>query len=560
MNKTPLQNETYARSNYGVNFRVADFTKELKITILLDIDVSLDNETQKIVPLEFWHLKKIGNQDVLDFGTDIDLKRPIARLPEYEGHCNLTCSLNPSNIYPFDEYSLNLTLYPFEENFNITKIFSQTPNFELDSKLNSLWALSVKRLWVEARPDIIGDNRSMLLLTLVIGRQSYTSVTLVLPIYLALVLLYLTTFISTNDRNWLSNRISVYISMFVFGFVYEGFITSNAPQTIGITIAEMSIYFVALDTILLFFILILKHYQSRPRKGFSVILSDLGIVAIVNFFFAQFVFANFIYTIVIVGTPCVILILRRILEFRRLDDIDYLFDYTSTAILEGLYNNTLEGINQLINVVKNRIKPNKRQKESPEKIKGIIEFLSDIFIDNVSKAHIRKGVLEGYEEIFFKGIESSSDVTYLVTTQTRLISLQITNRSNILALRELLHFCYRLLCGLLDEGNNQDKNLTVKEREARKNAMKKIIDDAGMTFRSVSKDIIREGILPLFTLNINYIGGLLIKITEKLESKEDQLNDLLDLLKLFSNKSEKSNDPDFITTIHEQIDIVQKNY
>lgn len=252
-----------------VSLTVTKFdTKELKVTIFLDMDIYF-----KEVQYFDWFLMYLVNtdQDILLEVSHIILNRSQFDDRKYQGTGELTFELKPSSMYPFDEYDLTVILYD-HESFNETKIHSPFITFNLEDQLRSSWVEKDKFLNMTDGRKFLGDSRGLIYFSMIITRRPHIIVGLLSPIYLSLIILYLTTFLGTNRRDWLSNRITVYVSLFVFMFTYQSVIQSNAPLRMGISPAELLIYLVAINTVVLFLMSILKSYSWGKR---SVLFPDV---------------------------------------------------------------------------------------------------------------------------------------------------------------------------------------------------------------------------------------------------------------------------------------------
>jgi len=233
-------------------------TRELKLTVLLDMRIYF-KESQDFDWL-LMHLVHI-DKDIFREVSYINLTRDRFDDKKYEGTGELVFELPPSNMYPFDEYNITIILYN-HESFNRTQIYNPYITFDLENQLQSYWIEKEKLLDITSNTTLLPDGRDFVYFSIVISRQTRIVLGLLSPIFLSLVILYLAAFLDMNRRDWLSNRIKVYVSLFVFMFTYQSVIQSNAPLRMSISPAEVLIYLVALNTVILFFISVLKSYSG----------------------------------------------------------------------------------------------------------------------------------------------------------------------------------------------------------------------------------------------------------------------------------------------------------
>jgi hypothetical protein len=517
-------------------------TKELKATVFLDMGIYF-----KEVPYSDWFLMYLvhTDQDILLEVSQITLNRSQFDDREYQGAGELIFELKPSSMYPFDEYDLTIILYD-HESFNETKIASPFITFNLEDELRSSWIEKDKFLNMTDGKKFLGDSRSLVYFSMIISRPPHIIVGLLSPIYLSLIILYLTTFLGTNRRDWLSNRITVYVSLFVFMFTYQSVIQSNAPLRMGISPAELLIYLVATNTVVLFLMSILTSYPwgkgsilfSNVKSQFwsnflTLDIIGLLIIFIVNTTIFYVTLGNWILqasilsilVVLVSVTPLIASLIETKLRARQFEDIDFLLNYVTIAISEGLVDNTIQGIKYLTNIAGRRIPS--YEKEMTE-LDRVFAFLSDLLIANVNTTYIRDTVLKSYKAIFVIGAERKSVVTYTITAQLRMLSEQITRRENALASRRILLSAYELF-----------------ETSLNKKYETPTIEDASITYQVISRDVIRQNIFSLFSYNTLLIGLLLLK-TVKREELERTSIELLDLMEEYVVISAEFGDPAII--------------
>jgi len=517
-------------------------TKELKATVFLDMGIYF-----KEVPYSDWFLMYLvhTDQDILLEVSQITLNRSQFDDREYQGAGELIFELKPSSMYPFDEYDLTIILYD-HESFNETKIASPFITFNLEDELRSSWIEKDKFLNMTDGKKFLGDSRGLVYFSMIISRPPHIIVGLLSPIYLSLIILYLTTFLGTNRRDWLSNRITVYVSLFVFMFTYQSVIQSNAPLRMGISPAELLIYLVATNTVVLFLMSILTSYPwgkgsilfSNVKSQFwsnflTLDIIGLLIIFIVNTTIFYVTLGNWILqapilsilVVLVSVTPLIASLIETKLRARQFEDIDFLFNYVTIAISEGLVDNTIQGIKYLTNIAGRRIPS--YEKEMTE-LDRVFAFLSDLLIANVNTTYIRDTVLKSYKEIFVTGAERKSVVTYTITAQLRMLSEQITRRENALASRRILLSAH----GLFETSLNKKYETPT-------------IEDASITYQVISRDVIRQNIFSLFSYNTLLIGLLLLK-TAKREELERMSLELLNLMEEYVVISAEFGDPAII--------------
>jgi len=532
-------------------------TKELKVTVFLDMDIYF--KEKQSFNWFLMYLVHVDQDNLLEASTII-LNRSQFDDKEYKGTGELTFELKPSSMYPFDEYDLTIILYD-HESFNKTKIHTPFEAFNLEEQLRSSWVEKDKFLNITDGKKILGDNRDLIYFSMSIARRPHIIVGLLSPIYLSLIILYLTIFLGTNRRDWLSNRITVYVSLFVFMFTYQSIIQLNAPLRMDISPAELLIYLVAINTVVLFLLSILKSYSLG--RG-SILFSDVkgqfwrnfltldiigllivSIITMAIFYLSlgmrilQVPILSIVFVLVSV-TPILAGFIETKLRAKQFEDITFLFNYVTIAVSEGLVNNTIQGIKYLINIIERQISS---YEEKMAEFDSVFSFLNDLLIANVNTTYIRDTILKGYKDIFIMGAKKESAITYTVTAQLRMLSEQITRRENTLASRRLLVSAHDLFSTSITE------NYPIS-----------IIRETSVTYQIISRDIIKEKIFPLFSFNTLLIGPLLSKTVER-EELEDIFLELLDLLEEYVMECAKSGDNALIQAVNSytqgQLDMIR---
>lgn len=462
--------------------------------------------------------------------TDVNLTREIGSTREYRGTADLTFELKPDALYPFDTYNITVILYD-DTSFNRSKVEEPVIEFDLRDQLKPFWNMNDITSKITTDGTLLSDDRELVYFSTIINRQSPASFWLLFPVYLSLTVLCLTVFLGTNRKDWLSNRITVYVSLFVFVFTYESVILSSAPLRTGISPIELLIYLIAVDTVLLLLTSVLTDYFAgraiflKQKQGgtYSRVssISGMATLCLVSFadlliFFLSFgielfqtsllasVFAPLLLIPVLIGS--VTLYLQR----KQSRDAEYLFDYVTTAASEGLVSNTKKGINYLAGIMKKKI-PN--YKDEIKSIDSIMSFLSDLLIANANRTYVRETILAVYKDLFLTGVEKKSDITYTITSHLRLLSEQLVRKENALASRGLLFASHDLLDRIVDKKHNAP-----------------VLVDASVTYTVVSSNVLKEKLFSLISLNTELMGTLIYKTSkkEKLESVTLRLLSLLD--------------------------------
>jgi hypothetical protein len=267
-----------------------------------------------------------------------------------------------------------------------------------------------------------------------------------------------------------------------------------------VTPAELLIYLVAADTVILFLFSILRSLFSNETAD----LLGLSIVGLTNLLVFMLSFSgagtSTIATTFGIGLlffPISIGVAFELVHARRFKDIDYLVDYVTTAVSEGLVTNARKGINYLVKIVEEAIPSYEKEMSNADRI---LSFLSDTLIVNMNSTYIRDLILRCYENLFEIGAQKQSVITYTITTQFRMLSEQIVKKETTLAARSLLVYISKLFLLSLKKGFTPA-----------------IIDDSCTTYVVVSKDILRERVNTLITWNTLLLGSLLVESTKKLE-------------------------------------------
>ena len=500
-------------------------TRELSVSVHIEIHLYF-KEDQNFNWFTM-HLVHIQNNDLREI-TNINLTTDMSHQRNYDGTGELVFQLDPSRLYPFDEYNLTLILYN-DESFNQTRIEMPYIEANLETSLQSNWIVKNNTSLITSDRNLLPDGREFVCFELIICRQPYVMVWSIAPTLLSLAILYLATFLDPNRRDWLSNRITIYMSLFVFVFTFQAVVLSNIPLRIGVSPAELLIYLVAVDTVILFLFSILRSLfsnetlfvldlenSSLPHIPVTIELAGLSIVGLVDAFVFMISFSGEGTSTLAAafGTglllfPISIGVIFELVRARRFKNIDYLVDYVTTAVSEGLATNVRRGINHLVKIVEEAIPS--YEKEMPDADR-ILSFLSDILIVNMNSTHIRELILRSYESLFELGAQKSSIITYTITTQFRMLSEQITKKETALAARGLLTHVDNLVLLSL-----------------RKGFAPAIVDDSCTAYVVVSKDILREKVTMLVTWNTLLLGSLLLDSTKRMEIENVSLR-LLNLL------------------------------
>lgn len=166
------------------------------------------------------------------------------------------------------------------------------------------------------------------------------------------------------------------------------------------------------------------------------------------------------------------------------------------------------------------------------KLDSVFSFLSDLLIANVNTTYIRDTILKCYKEIFVMGAEKTSAITYTITAQFRMLSEQLIRRENALASRSLLVSAHDLF-----------------QTSLKKEYQASIIEDASITYRVISRDIMKGKVFSLFSFNTLLIGPLLSQTIKK-EELEHMFLGLLDLLEEYVTECVKSDDTALIRAVN----------
>lgn len=494
-------------------------TRDLSVSVYIEIDLYF-KEDQNFNWI-MMHLVHVQNNDFREI-THINMTTDMSHPRNYYGTGELVFRVEPSRLYPFDEYNLTLILYD-DESFNQTRINIPYIKENLDTSLQSSWVVKNSTLLIISDRNLFQDGREFVCFKLIIGRQPYVMVWSIVPTLLSLAILYLSTSLDPNRRDWLSNRITVYISLFVFVFAFQAVVFSNLPLRVGVSPAELLIYLVAVDTVILFLFSILRTLLSNETlfplylensSSFhipvTIELLGLSIVGFTNFFVFMLSFYGAgtstivaAFGIGLLFFPISIGCVFELIRARRFKDIDYLVDYVTTAVSEGLVTNARKGINYLVEIVEEAIPSYEKEMSDTDKI---LSFLSDILIANVNFTSIRELILRSYERLFELGAQKSSAITYTITTQFRMLSEQITKKETVLAARDLLLHVSKLVLLSLKKGFTTG-----------------IVDDSCNTYIMVSKHVLTEKITALFTMNMLIMGSLLFESAKKKENENVSL-------------------------------------
>lgn len=520
--------------------------KALKADVFLEVNLYF--KTGQSFNWFLMNLAHVSNNR-LEEVTNVNLTRDVFDLDSrhYQGTVELSFELNPSNMYPLDEYNMTLILYD-QSYFNHTMIEKPYLAFDLSDQLRLLW--NEKN---EVPPDItaikelLPDGQDVVYFSLVIDRQPQILFSLLAPVFLSFLILFLTIFLDTNRRDWLSIRTTVYVSLFIFTFTFQNIILANAPLRVGISPVELILYLMAIDTVVLFLMSVTKSSFGQSPKGSNVkshLKKNFLKLDIIGLFVVSLVSAaTFYYSIgmkvfqipllsavffFLLVTPLLVAALITRLEVKRSTDLIYLSDYVGSAISEHLVTNSIQGINYLINLAKNSI-PN--YAKDPSKFDTVLAFLDSTLIANVNQTQIRDAVLRGYEDLFITGAEGSSIVPFIVTAHHRTLSMQVVKRENAFASIALLHSLYRLFMTSLEKFKIS------------------MINDANTTYCAVSADIIIERITTLYVSSTMFAGAILYETTER-EELDDISLQLLDLLERFLTKSIETDEPELISMVH----------
>jgi len=471
-------------------------TRELSISV--HVEMHLYFKEDQNFNWFMMRLVHIQNDDLREI-ANINLTTDVSHPRSYDGTGELTFQVDPSRLYPFDEYNLTLILYN-DESFNQTRIEMPYIEAKLETSLQSNWIVKDSISIITSDRNLLPDGREFVYFRLTISRQLHVIVWSILPTLLSLVILCLATSLDPNRRDWLSNRITIYMSLFVFVFAFQAVILSSIPLRVGVTPAELLIYLVAADTVILFLFSILRSLFSNETAD----LLGLSIVGLTNLLVFMLSFSgagtSTIATTFGIGLlffPISIGVAFELVHARRFKDIDYLVDYVTTAVSEGLVTNARKGINYLVKIVEEAIPSYEKEMSNADRI---LSFLSDTLIVNMNSTYIRDLILRCYENLFEIGAQKQSVITYTITTQFRMLSEQIVKKETTLAARSLLVYISKLFLLSLKKGFTPA-----------------IIDDSCTTYVVVSKDILRERVNTLITWNTLLLGSLLVESTKKLE-------------------------------------------
>jgi len=473
------------------------------------------------------HLVHVQNNDLREI-ANINLTTDASHQRNYDGTGELTFQADPSRLYPFDEYNLTLVLYN-DESFNQSRIEMPYIEANLETSLQSNWIVKNSTSIITSDTNLLPDGREFVYFRLAIGRQPYVIVWLIAPTLLSFTILYLAAFLDSNRRDWLSNRITIYMSLFVFVFTFQAVVLSSIPLRVGVSPAELLIYLVAVDTVILFLFSILRSLFSNETLllldlesisslhiPVTVELLGLSIVGLTNLLVFMLSFSGAgtstitaAFGIGLLFFPISIGAIFELVRARRFKDIDCLIDYVTTAVSEGLVTNVRKGIDYLVKIVEEAIPSYEKEMSNTDRI---LSFLSDTLTVNMNSTHIRELILRSYENLFEIGAQKQSAITYTITTQFRMLSEQIAKKETVLAARGLLAHVDNLVLLSL-----------------RKGFAPAIIDDSCTAYVVVSKDILSEKVSTLVTWNTLLLGSLLVESTKKPEIENVSLR-LLSLL------------------------------
>lgn len=518
-------------------------TKELKVTVSLDININFKEEQGDWLLMQLVHVDQNGLQDA----SYINLTMNTVDPKNYQGTGELVFELTPVNTYPFDEYNMTVILYD-GDSFNRTKIEKPALEVDLNDQMQSVWTVANRAADFTTVKNLLPDNREVVYFSLVIQRQVHVLAWILLPIFLSLSILYLSTLLDTNRRDWLSNRITIYVSLFVFVFTFQNVILSDAPLRIGVSPGELLIYLVAINTVVLFLASILKSYSASEEpllilnekdhfweSYLTIEMLGLFVVVVVDLAVFSASFARERMPAPLIAIPVILVLLPILigtaitnLRAKRFKNIDYLLNYVTIAISEGLVTNIKRGIRYLINKIEEAIPSYDEEMSEPD---SILTFLSDILIANVNTTYVRDTILRGYANIFEVGVKKSSVITYTVSAQLRMLSEQITRRENSLASRKLLFTAHELF-----------------DRSLEKKYSRSIIEDASITYHVISKDILKEKLSTIISLNTILMGTPLLRTIERAELEHMSLR-LLDLLEEYVAECIKIDDPTLIRAV-----------
>jgi hypothetical protein len=492
-------------------------------------------------------LVHIQNNDLREI-ANINLTTDVSHPRRYDGTGELTFQVDPSRLYPFDEYNLTLILYN-DESFNQTRIEMPYIEANLETSLQSNWIVKDSISIITSDRTLLPDGREFVYFRLTISRQPYVIVWSIAPTLLSFAILYLATFLDPNRRDWLSNRITIYMSLFVFVFTFQAVVLSSIPLRVGVSPAELLIYLVAVDTVILFlfsilrslfsnetlFLLDLESSSSSLHISVTVDLLGLSIVGLTNLLVFMLSFSGAgtftiaaAFGIGLLFFPISIGVIFELVRARRFKDIDYLVDYVTTAVSEGLVTNVRKGINYLVKIVEEAIPSYEKDEKEMSNADRILSFLSDTLIVNMNSTYIRDLILRSYEKLFEIGAQKQIAITYTITTQFRMLSEQIAKKETTLAARSLLAHISNLFLLSLKKGFTPA-----------------IIDDLCTTYVVVSKDILRERVNTLITWNTLLLGSLLVESTKKPEIENVSLR-LLSLLDEYVEEAKGTGDKSLV--------------
>lgn len=140
--------------------------------------------------------------------------------------------LGNSNEYPFDSYFLNLTYTLPIAGVKLERLTVQTYNQDLKAS----WKISEEVKVVSSISEDDGVPQSIINMVIRFERQPWTILPIVLPLLMSLLVLGSTPLIE-SQKGELSNRLTVYLSLFIFGIGFFFSIGSYQPFSYGLTIA-----------------------------------------------------------------------------------------------------------------------------------------------------------------------------------------------------------------------------------------------------------------------------------------------------------------------------------
>lgn len=487
-------------------------TRELSITVHIEMHLYFkENQNFNWFMMHLVHIKNNDLREIANINLTTDVWHPRM----YYGTGELTFQVDPSRLYPFDKYNLTLILYNGKY-FNRTRIEMPYIEANLETSLQSNWIVEDSVSIITSDRTLLPDGREFVYFGLTISRQPHVIFWSIAPTILSFAILYLATFLDPNRRDWLSNRITVYMSLFVFVFTFQAVLLSSIPLRVGVTPAELLIYLVAVDTVILFLFSILRGLSSNETAD----LLGLSIVGLTNLLVFMLSFSGAgtstiaaAFGIGLLFFPISIGVIFEFVRARRFKDIDYLVDYVTKAVSEGLVTNVRKGINYLVKIVEEAIPSYEKDEKEMSNADRILSFLSDTLIVNINSTYIRELILRSYEKLFEIGAQKQIAITYTITTKFRMLSEQIAKKETTLVARSLLEHVSNLFVLSLKKGFTPA-----------------IIEDLCTTYIVVSKDILRERVNTLITWNTLLLGSLLVESTKKpeIENVSLQLLSLLD--------------------------------